>query len=216
MPVLTCTADDATLAAVEHIYDTVLAMGFIRRYRAQRRYEQAWAQDFARYEIAGQMVHEIGSAVGRHEQLLPVAGITAWTAMDELCGEVGGASDVADAVLNHDLIDPAWFDRLTRWWVQARLPLPITDPAVTAWDTHIGAAGGPLPGTRLTDRRWLHDGLEYTITGTVDADTARAAVGTIADAVRCPGARVCVAGPAGIVTRPRGAIRLQLLDDTLL
>lgn len=206
MPVLTCAADTATLAAVEQIYDTVMAMGFLRRYRAQRRYEHTWAQDFARHEIAGQLVHEIGSATDRHEQLLPVAGITAWAAMDELCGEVGGASDVADAVLNHDLIDPTWFDRLTRWWTDAGLPMPIADPAVTAWSTAIAAPHGPLPGSRLVDRQPLWDGLEYTVTG-ADLASAREAAATIATSLRCPGAQILAVSRTGI--------RLQLLDDSI-
>lgn len=44
-------------------------------------------------------------------------------ALDSLCGIVGGATDVAIAVLARDLITAEDFERLTRWWRAAGLPL---------------------------------------------------------------------------------------------
>ncbi|MEU1240019.1 hypothetical protein ABZ388_06640 [Micromonospora parva] len=44
-------------------------------------------------------------------------------ALDSLCGIVGGATDVAIAVLTRDLISADDFEKLTRWWRAAGLPL---------------------------------------------------------------------------------------------
>ena len=44
-------------------------------------------------------------------------------ALDSLCGIVGGATDVALAVLARDLISADDYERLTRWWRAAGLPL---------------------------------------------------------------------------------------------
>ncbi len=99
----------------------------------------------------------VDRASGRVHRALERAGYSrngdtdpagAWIYLDELCGIVGGAADVASAVLARDayLISPGDFRLLTAWWVDAGLTLPA------------GTATGFAPANRahaVTRRPWF-------------------------------------------------------------
>ncbi len=83
--------------------------------------------------------NQVDRAGGRVHRALERAGLSrnyddradrAWRYLDELCGIVGGASDVAGAVLarDHRLINERDFGTLTAWWLAADLPLPAPGP----------------------------------------------------------------------------------------
>ncbi|MEV1321938.1 hypothetical protein AB0J14_38320 [Micromonospora arborensis] len=86
-------------------------------------------------------------------------------ALDSLCGIVGGATDVALAVLARDLIPAEDYERLTRWWRSAGLPLagpaPIryirpAQPAVRAsWACGGAAVLLASSGFYAVDQGWL-------------------------------------------------------------
>lgn len=89
----------------------------------QKVYEAHWSP---RVDSAGRRVHkalvkaDLTANYDRDDR-------KAWIYLDELCGIVGGASDVAEAVLARDwyLISRRDFNTLTGWWVAAGLDLPV-------------------------------------------------------------------------------------------
>ncbi|MGC5033099.1 hypothetical protein [Micromonospora sp. DT229] len=74
----------------------------------QKVYERQW--DGGQNRIAGRALKLLAQA-GRLTDDVDYA-------LDSLCGIVGGASDVAIAILARDLISADDYNRLTRWWDQ--------------------------------------------------------------------------------------------------
>lgn len=112
-------ASPDTVRAFMHIVNTVKAFGL-----EQRRDHQAIYDAYeSRVDLDGPAEHAINLAE-RSGRVVHYDRSTAWVELDEIKEMVGGSSDVALAVLVRDLLTPADFNTLTRWWTQAGLPLP--------------------------------------------------------------------------------------------
>src|SRR5262249_47370297 len=97
------------------------------------RFQQVYEQHRSvRVDRARRRVHRALEAAGLSENFNDDPR-GAWVYVDKLCGIVGGAADVAEAVLapHHYLVGERDFKLLPRWWVTAGLPLP--DSAVEGY-----------------------------------------------------------------------------------
>lgn len=114
--------DPSLGAAFAAVVETARGFSPQRADELQEKYERQWSGWIDR---VGGRVHDALTEAGLVESgNTDPAG--AWIYLDQLCGIVGGASDVATAVLarDHGLISDKDFDLLTHWWVAAGLDLP--------------------------------------------------------------------------------------------